>query len=470
MLQCTLQTPSRFSLKDLYGSESLLMQLQSREKLLKLISSMMDSSDTLRQTFRHAASMSHVSGGNCIESITGIDSKLESLLGGSTRTMLTSNAINSSMASFSDGQLVGSQDKGAFSVTTSAKLVGENFQPAVCNLSGEVAKVRCSENLAMVDESSVRSSVNTGEVGRVSEQGGKRKRLHDAADSIEHDMLFLPKKLLMQNDCDNNEQKRRDKVETEKCGYADSPTAIDLIGTAEATREGKSDSVTSNSETMKGFKELADGDYMKLLSMDNDADEESYREAIEIPLSPTLPEIEVQHVEMLNVDNSIPLVNETFCQLLSNKEGKLLPSCRLDVSNVEIGSTKSNSNGSGASCSLMHEYESHSSSLDILGNNGNTSKVERECDCLGGELDMCNAPISGVKEAKFPFQSELGSAGESILVHCVVPKNIEDRSSISRICFAIRTCMAHCSLVAQKEWMIQEILLALEREEKLLAK
>ncbi|KAH7547478.1 hypothetical protein FEM48_Zijuj01G0314300 [Ziziphus jujuba var. spinosa] len=467
---------SRFRMNNLYGSESLLMHLQSRDELLMLMHPTIDPSDNLRQTFQHAAPMSQVSGENCIESITGIDSKLESLLGGSTRTMLTSNAINSSMASFSDGQLVGSQDKGAFSVTTSAKLVGENFQPAISNLSGEDTKVRCSENLAVVDESSVRSPVSTGDVGRVSEHGRKRKRMLDAVESIEHDMLYkkgkasLPKKLLMQNDCDSNGQKRRDKVETEICGYADSPTGIDLIGTAEANREGMSDSVTSDFETMTGFKELADGDYMKLLSLDNDADEESYRAAIEMPLSPTLPEIDVQHVEMFNVDNSRPLVNETFCEVLSNKEGKVLPLCGLDVINMEIGSNKSNYSGSGASCSLMHEYVCCSSSLDIPGHNGNTTKVERASDCLGGELDMSNAPISGDKEGKFPFQNGLRSASESILVHCVISKNIEDRSSISRIYFAIRTCMAHCALVAQPEWIVREILLALEREEQLLAK
>lgn len=454
-------------MKTLCGSESLQMHLQSGNEHLKLSSPSMDTSDFFSQTPRHTASFSPVSGVNCIGSFTGIDSKLEPLLGGSTRTMLTSNAINSSMASFSDGPLVGSQEKGGFSVLTTEKLVCDNSLPAVSNLAGEVTKVRCSENMAMVAESSVRSPVGTGDIGRVAKHSRKRKRVLDAVKSVEQDLLCkkrntsLPKKLLMQHDCDSNEHDRRDKVGSEIFGYADSPTAIDLMGMGEAKREDINDSVTSDFETMAGFKELADGDYMKLLSLDNAADEESYRIAVEMPLSPMLSEIEAQDVETFNVDKSMPLVKETFCEVMSSKEGKLLPSCRFDVIGMEISSNKSTSGLSG------HKYERHVSSLDILGNNGNTSMVERAYDYLGGETEMSNAPILGDKGANFPFQSEHGSAGESILVNCVVSQQIVDRSSISRIYFAIRTCIARCSLVTQQGWMMQEILLALKTEELL---
>ncbi|KAF3450972.1 hypothetical protein FNV43_RR07061 [Rhamnella rubrinervis] len=453
------------NMKTMYGSESLQTHLQSGDELLKLSSPSMDTSDFFSQAPRHTASFSPVSGVNCIGSITGIDSKLEPLLGGST-------AINSSMASFSDGQLVGSQEKGGFSVLTTAKLVCDNSQPAVSNLAGEVTKMRCSENLAVVAESSVRSPVSTGDIGRVAKHSRKRKRVLDAVKSIEHNLLCkkrntsLLKKLLMQHDRDNNEHEKRDKRGSEIFGYADSPTAIDLVGMGEAKREDISDSVTSDFETMAGFKELADGDYMKLLSLDNSAEEESYRIAIEMPLSPALPEIDAQDVETFNVDKSIPLVKETFCEVLSNKEGKLSPSCRFDVIDVEISSSNSNSVGFGTSGLSRRKCESHVSSLDILGSK-NTSKVETTYGCLGGDIQMTNAPILGDMGANFPFQSELGSAGESILVNCVVSKQIEDRSSISKIYFAIRTCIERCSLVTQRGWMMQEILLALKTEDLL---
>lgn len=360
--------------------------------------------------------------------------------------------------------------KGRFSVPTTAKLFGDNSLP-VSNLADEVTKMRCNGNLAVMAESSVRSPVSTSDIERVTEGSRKRKRVLDEVKPIENDLHYkkrntsLPNELLMQSDRVNNEQERGDRVETGICGHADSLTAIDLMGMGQAKREGFSNAVTSDSETMASFEELVDGDYMKLLSLDNASDEESYRIAIEMPLSPTLPEIEAQQLEIFNMDDNIPLVKEA-----SNKEGKLLPSCGFDVTDLKISSNKSNSHGSGTSSLSRHKHESHISSLDILGNDGNTSKEERAYDCLGGEVEMSNAPILGDTEANFSFQSELGSAGDSILAHCVVSKHIEDRTSISRICFAFRTCVAQCHLVTQQGWMMREIMLALKSKEELLPK
>ncbi|CAL5338428.1 unnamed protein product [Camellia sinensis] len=65
-------------------------------------------------------------------------------------------------------QLMRSQERGAFSVTTSAKLAEEksSSQPNVSSLSGEVTKTRYNENLAVVAENSVRSPISTDTVGR----------------------------------------------------------------------------------------------------------------------------------------------------------------------------------------------------------------------------------------------------------------------------------------------------------------
>lgn len=50
-------------------------------------------------------------------------------------------------------------------------------------------------------------------------------------------------------------------------------------------------------EDVTSFEVLADGDYMKLLNLDNADDEECYRTAMERPLSPTLPEIDLRNGE-----------------------------------------------------------------------------------------------------------------------------------------------------------------------------
>jgi hypothetical protein len=54
---------------------------------------------------------------------------------------------------------------------------------------------------------------------------------------------------------------------------------------------------------------------MKLLALDNAANEESYRMAMEVPLSPTLPNIDLHGVGNFDVDNS-----EAYEGLLTDKE------------------------------------------------------------------------------------------------------------------------------------------------------
>ncbi|CAB4276601.1 unnamed protein product [Prunus armeniaca] len=134
-----------------------------------------------------------LSGGNCTDSISGIDYILESPVRGSNRKMLQSYPINSSTASFSDGQWWAHRIRVPFLYRV-RKLVEENVQPTISNLSAEVTKINCYENVAVVAENSVRSPVRTDGVGRVDEQSRKRKRILHAVESIEN-LYFEGKKL-----------------------------------------------------------------------------------------------------------------------------------------------------------------------------------------------------------------------------------------------------------------------------------
>jgi hypothetical protein len=60
----------------------------------------------------------------------------------------------------------------------------------------------------------------------------------------------------------------------------------------------------SNLDTMGSFEDVVDGDYMKLLDLDNSADEERYRMALKMPLSPTLHNINFHGDEITDVNNS----------------------------------------------------------------------------------------------------------------------------------------------------------------------
>ncbi|POO01045.1 hypothetical protein TorRG33x02_032280 [Trema orientale] len=515
------------------GSESFQIYLQNHDEPLKPSFPAMDPSGIVQQTLPYSARLCPVPGANFVEPIAGIDSKLESL-GGSTRKMLKSSAINSNTTSFSDGQLVGSQDKSAFSVTTSTKLVEEHAQPILSDLS-EVTKIKSSENLAVVAENNVRNPVNNENVGGVPvhRRKRKRKRILETVETIEnlyfeekklhlqleeklsvlHGMLnkqvdnpfrkgqsppsfagnsfakhdrhnkkrktSFQKKVVLQHACDSAERKKRDVVETEVRGNANfckngSLTGIDRMESFGAKVEGISGSVKSDFEAVAGFEELANGDYMNLLNLDNAADEECYRLAMEMPLSPILHEIEMQFSDALNVDNSIPLANETFCEGFSSKEKEMLPSHGVDTINLANGFSKSKSDGSATSTnSVMHNGENHVDALGMLRNDWHASKVEKASNCLSSdfllEVEMTTPTILQDEKSKFRFGGELGFSSKNILERCIL-SNIEDGSSISRIQYAIRTCMGQCSLATQTGWMMREILLAVKMEEKLLAK
>lgn len=352
------------------------------------------------------------------------------------------------------------------------------MQPTISNLSAEVTKRKCNETFAVVAENTVRSPVRTNGIARVNGHSRKRKRIIDAVESIENlycegkkfheqvveklsDFYFLLNKetkktfeerlheerkvacegkLELQNCADSNEQKKADRLENDICGCANvcrqvSKTADELTRTGQASRDGISDLDTND---MASFDEVTDGNYLKLLELDNAADEECYRMAMEMPLSPTLPEIEVQDVVASDADKINPLIKETIDDRLSNKNG------------------------------------GHGDSFDIQGLNGNASdnyvamgkSWDRRVQDAGAEV-LSNAPISRSK-AMFPFGIGLGCAADSR--YYVVFSNTEDSSCISRICNASRTCIAQCSLAIHTEWMVREILFALKTEEKLLPK
>ncbi|XP_022716521.1 uncharacterized protein LOC111275409 isoform X2 [Durio zibethinus] len=481
--------------------------LQTENQLLK--TRCMDSTvfDSLGETFQHDAHLPPIQGGSCTESITGINSKLESLLEGSNRKMLQSSAINSSMASFSDRQLVGSQERGTLSVTTSAKLGEENLnlQPTISSMFGEVTKNRCNENLAVVAENSVRCPL-----GRINGRIRNRKMLLDAVESIQ--LLCCESKKL--------NQQLEDKLSVLHCmvkGHMDKPregsklVRPNLHDIAYAVHDGshkrrkKSHEGTvvmeqscdglqmkqmqscpehlSNPDTidpkiMVGFEEVVNKNYMKLLDLDDAAEEECYRMAAEMPVSPTLPEIEVPGIETFEVDQFRPIQDEN-CERFSHKSENIASSDSFDVMNVENGSNRMQCNRVDTSPKLLqHQNECSLGSFDILRSNekGFCSTMPAGKACLshyqnsGMEMDMSVVPSSLDGVADIPFENEIRSTIESIPKYCVMFSNIKDGSSVSRIFCATKTCMAQCSLPSQAQFVVHRILHALKLEEKLLPK
>ncbi|KAB2028717.1 hypothetical protein ES319_D05G115200v1 [Gossypium barbadense] len=485
--------------------------LQTEHQLLK--SRCMDTPpfNPLLETVQHDTHLHHMQGGDGTETLTGITSKLESLLGGSNRKMLQSSAISSSTASFSDRQLVGSQERGAFSVTTSAKLSEENLnlQPTISSMSGGVAKTRGNENLAVVDENNMRSSLPVGLLGGVKRGIKKRKMILDAVESIDQfcceskqlhlqleEKLSVLHRMVGQMDKPREDAKHvrpdlqdiaypaHDRFHKKRKTYHEETVAMEQscdglqMKQIQSFPEQLFNPDVIDPKIMVGFEEVMNKNYMKLLDLDNAAEEEYYRIAVEMPISPTLPEIEFPGIETFEA-NQFRRLQDEVCERFSHENENFASSDSGGVKNAENVSNNLQCNRVGTSPKLLHhENECSYCSFDIPRSNENglcsTMPAERaflsHSRNSGVVVEMSVIPSSSDRLASFPFESETRSTIESIPKYCIVFSNIKDDSSVSRIVCATKTCMAHCSLPAQTEFVVHRILQALKQEEQLSSK
>lgn len=121
--------------------------------------------------------------GTCTEVTSGTATKMDSLLGGSNKKNVDNYALVSSMSSFSDRQLVGSQGKCVFSNTKPDESNKLNFnqQLPISRLSSEVPTTR--NDAVVADNNDVKTPL------RLKNKDGKnrkRKRTLNATESIEH--------------------------------------------------------------------------------------------------------------------------------------------------------------------------------------------------------------------------------------------------------------------------------------------
>ncbi|KAK8352850.1 hypothetical protein V6Z12_A05G120700 [Gossypium hirsutum] len=485
--------------------------LQTEHQLLK--SRCMDTPpfNPLLETVQHDTHLHHMQGGDCTETLTGITSKLESLLGGSNRKMLQSSAISSSTASFSDRQLVGSQERGAFSVTTSAKLSEENLnlQPTISSMSGGVAKTRGNENLAVVDENNMRSSLPVGLLGGVHRDIRKRKMILDAVESIDQFCceskqlhLQLEEKLSVLHRMVGTMDKPRedtkhvrpdlqdfaypvhDRFHKKRKTYHEETVAMEQscdglqMKQIQSCPEQLFNPDVIDPKIMVGFEEVMNKNYMKLLDLDNAAEEEYYRIAVEMPISPTLPEMEFPGIETFEA-NQFRRLQDEVCERFSHENENFASSDSGGVKNAENVSNNLQCNRVGTSPKLLHhENECSYCSFDIprSNENGLCSTMPAEKALLshsrnsGVGVEMSVIPSSSDRLASIPFESETRSTIGSIPKYCIVFSNIKDDSSVSRIVCATKTCMARCSLPAQTEFVVHRILQALKQEEQLSSK
>ncbi|KDP34615.1 hypothetical protein JCGZ_11138 [Jatropha curcas] len=414
--------------------EPLEMYAQNESEPLKPSCVAMAASNPLSQTLYCTVPWLPVSRGNCTESISGIDSNLKSLHGGSYRKLLQSSAINSGSGSFSDDQLVGSQETDAF-VSTSGKLAEENsdLQMTTSGLSGKVTKMHCNDYPLVVAEKSARCPFSIDTSGSGIGHGRKWEIMLDAIESVgflyseasvqvdshakrgkNHNKRKVPfnERIIL-----HQEQEKITQIGTEVHAAANAVrhtchSAFNLLGIPQECIQGLGDSFRFDCKTMAGVEKIENENYMKLLDLDDMEDEECYRRAMEMPLSPTLLEIEISNYEIIDMDKCKG--GDSFHGELSNEKEILVPSHSFDVIDAKISSRNLRCSASGASFNeLLHENEGLVNSFNILGNgNGccDTMQAERASDRrtrVSEVVQMSNTYSSSNGELKFPnFSSE----------------------------------------------------------------
>ncbi|XP_050230872.1 uncharacterized protein LOC126679894 [Mercurialis annua] len=511
--------------------EPFPMYAQTEKKLVKSSCLAMAGFDPIRES---TVLQFPLSGGNCTASISGIDSKLEPLHGGSSQKLLQNSAMNSSSASFSDGQLAGSQERGAFVSITPEKCVQENDGQTTSCMSGEVTKTQGNGNLAVVAENSVKSPQRIYALGKIN---GRARKFNSALSAIESVEILCSegKKLHMQMEeklyllhgmingetnkqveepkyvevcvhddvynkfekgqktrkgscdersrtqqlCTINEQEKITQTgnhingDVNVCRLGSSST-ISSLGIPQECVKGLNDSPGNDLETLKIVEHIENGDYMKLLDLDNIADEECYRRAVKMPLSPTLPDIEISDIEMFDIRKS--KVVSSFNGGMSYERDVVVPSYSFDVG---ISSNNMRCNASRTPfIELLHEDEGLVDSLHMLGNGNGyfTVDTERISERQPRDpevvemLKTSSSGIEGLKSLNIKSGSELGCVQDSIPAFCVVFSNVTDCTTVSRIFCATRTCAIRYSLDSERECTVQKILHALKMEEKLLPK
>ncbi|KZV47462.1 hypothetical protein F511_23042 [Dorcoceras hygrometricum] len=419
--------------------------------------------------------------------VSGIDSRLEPLYGDSYQKMSKSSALNSSTASFTYLPLMGSQERGDFSVTTSAK-PGED----VSNLKSPSLKLSCDgivryrENVTKNAEKGRKGPIKgnadnsrishcdkrkiLGAVDSMDKLYSKGQKLHEQMAkqlSVFHDILNdhkddSAKQYLPENFCTKQARptkRRKTSCEETKIshsfhndngrkGMLDSDINNSHIGRKasspglgvrkciQCVKDGVGSYLESTKCDHREFDEITSRDYMKLLELDNSADERSYCTAIAMPISPSLPEITFLGGEATDTDDNIPV------------KDNLLPT-------------------SGFNTFAMEKNCNHPENLDVDHESG---ACYYHNQARGEKFGMPNLNGSESEKTHLSCESSITSITGAIPNYFVFSLENKDNGSISRILQAIIRCKPQCTPIHSADVFLQRILLSLEKAEDLSSK
>ena len=240
---------------------------------------------------------------SCTRPLSRTSSELEPPIGSAPRTNSKNHQRSSCPTSTSDKKLMGSQGKESLFVSSAG--TRKNQSSTTPELPPKNCSTRKQDDRALLEISGHSSRQKASKPSfpggtEVADQmlrgGRKRKRTKNTVEPLPHDATTSDNLafnddpsclqqgnnamtcMMSENGLQNNWRKGPVVIDKSFGGCAKVPSP----GAGNACERSKFDSLLS-------FEKLIKGDCLKLLNLDNDADEEKYRKAMETPLSPDVP-------------------------------------------------------------------------------------------------------------------------------------------------------------------------------------
>ncbi|KAK8956793.1 hypothetical protein KSP39_PZI000357 [Platanthera zijinensis] len=287
-----------------------------------------------------------VSRGCCTKPKTGINSGLESPVGGSLRNKSQSSAVCSTSMHFSDRKLMGSQGNDSVVGNSTANFeakctVVSGFPDAVaqsamnrsCQVSAE--DIHGNASLKRVEKPCSNSSTYKS-FAQVGDNSSKKRKFDCHVKSVaclhpENNLhSVIGDKVPNVNDrirnldqfsltnCSKSSSIFRSTIKCankKKAGKSKTKVNSDLCRTNKAGSDSSQSpiaqavtSLDNKHAFLKCFENLRSGGYLKLLELENYSDEVRYINATRMPLSPTLPEIEMPNFHLNGINDSHALM------------------------------------------------------------------------------------------------------------------------------------------------------------------
>ncbi|KAF5196407.1 maternal effect embryo arrest [Thalictrum thalictroides] len=247
-----------------------------------------------------------------------------------------------------------------------------------------------------------------------------------------------------------------------------------LIETIETSRDTV-DTAGINKKVEVSIENMSSEDIMKLLELDDPDDEEKFRMAMEMPLSPTLPEIEMPNMEDFEVDTGIISKEGTSGGMTKEINTTVLSGC-FNALNDARDPNKLNFESSGnVDYSMLPQLEGlHSAIGELPYENVEFNFSTDAGNGISSEVSDTSIQLEMTKEVSRSEVMEAPRTSNKEPMHVrtskyfVVFPNNKDKNSICRIITAQETCLLNSAIVSEKVWMVQNILVALVKEKDLL--